>query len=626
MRLDSLLPFLYPRPSLPLKCHRPTNFVKGLDLACPKCRRQARRSSRSLHTTAPAIHDNGNENFHSASRESSVTLVHKGNNPVPPSSTSPRLNPQPNDYSRSIFLDRCTITVHAGNGGNGCVSFLREKYVNEGQPNGGDGGSGGNVWIQACQGHTSLHKLARGGIIRAERGKGGQGKTQGGAKGKDVVIEVPVGTVVKEIWRSDPVAEEEERRRELGEEAWEDTGLVGGEDKGTARRRSKWVLYPGMTPQDSTAEERPPMPPPRKSNIAMMQPQAPIRLDLSENMEKPMLLVAGGMGGLGNPHFATRAMGKPLFATKGGLATRLKLELELKLLADVGLVGLPNAGKSTLLRSISNSRTRVGSWAFTTLSPSIGTVILDNDQGRPLTADITNSRNPTHPPLKSFTVADIPGLIEGAHQDKGLGLGFLRHIERAGILAFVVSLGAGDAVTALQNLWKEVGAYEHLRDFQVNLDTQQSTSGSEFSPFSFPPTAENNTRQSNMSSNDQEYRDDLGSNTEEEHAIYRSFSFSSSSSSSSSSLPVNPPISSKPWFVIATKADLSPSTTQANFSRLQTYLAAVEAGTEPHPGRRKNAWRQKLAAIPVSALRGEGGEGVIRWIVGLLEGNGGART
>src|SRR5436190_11672803 len=179
-----------------------------------------------------------------------------------------------------------------------------------------------------------------------------------------------------------------------------------------------------------------------------MQPRAPIHLDISVHMDQPMLLAAGALGGLGNPHFVSRTNGRPKFATKGEGGLKLDLELELKLLADVGLVGLPNAGKSTLLRSITNSRARVGNWAFTTLSPNIGTVVTDSHSGRPLVQSASGRA-----PRSNFTIADIPGLIEGAHLDKGLGLGFLRHVERARILAFVIDLSAGDAVQVLKGLW-----------------------------------------------------------------------------------------------------------------------------------------------------------------------------
>ena len=465
------------------------------------------------------------------------------------------------------------------------MSFLREKYTDDGPPNGGDGGSGGNVWIQAVAGHTSLHKIARRGIIKAGRGIGGQGKSQGGSRGDDVLIQVPVGTVVREIWRSDPVAEEEEQIRLLG--GAEDLQSEAGSRR--AFKRDRWVLYPGVTPAEASTLELPGPPRPRKSNLAMLQPPAPITLDLSENMERPTLLIAGGMGGLGNPHFMSSSIPKPKYASKGELGARIKLEMELKLLADVGLVGLPNAGKSTLLRSISRSRTRVGDWAFTTLSPNIGTVVLDNNEGRPLIDSITSG----DVRMTNFTVADIPGLIEGAHEDKGLGLGFLKHIERARILAFVVDLSAGDAVLALQNLWKEVGEYEKLRDRELSEETENRVV--DWAGFG----------KSNACSRT------VSANGHDEDAL-----FDPEPSRVLEPLKL-PPISSKPWFVVATKADKDD--TQHAFANLQAYLQGVQDGTVPHPSGAKNAWKSRLAALPVSAIRGEGVKRIPEWTAALLD-------
>ncbi len=512
-----------------------------------------------------------------------------------PTSSAPQilhhLSPKPDDYSRSIFVDKCTLVVHAGSGGNGCASFLRDTHTPDGPPNGGDGGSGGNVWIQAVKGQTSLHKLARRGIVKAGRGIGGQGGSKGGARGEDVLVQVPIGTVVREVWRSDPSAEEEEKERvRLGTgETLEFETLQSARSRRSGEKRERWVYYPGAKAAEDTQITMPPPPKPRRSNLAMMAPPAPIELDLSEHMEKPMLVAAGAMGGLGNPHFASRETPKPKFASKGELGVRLTLELELKLLADVGLVGLPNAGKSTLLRSISNSRTRVGDWAFTTLSPSIGTVILDNHEGRPI---VRSESEDGKGPRTNFTIADIPGLVEDAHLDKGLGLGFLRHIERARILAFVVDLSAGDAVLALQNLWKEVGEYENLRNRELNEDTEQRMvewqSFGSGKPQSIPSD------------------DDEGEKMIIHPEPARELE------------PLKlPPISSKPWFVVATKADKGD--TQQNFADLQAYIKGVESGEIKHPSGRKNGWRNRIAAIPVSAIEGLGVSRIPAWVVALLD-------
>jgi len=408
--------------------------------------------------------------------------------------------------------------------------------------------------------------------LSAARGRNGQGKTQGGERGDDVLIQVPVGTIVREVRRHDPFEEESRASKTYG--ADKEHEEVDGVDNTRKWRREKWLLYPGAMPSSFTSADFPPLPRPRRSNLAMTQPGAPLYLDLDKPMESPLVIAAGAMGGLGNPHFVTKSIPRPKFATKGDSGMKIEVQLELKLLADVGLVGLPNAGKSTLLRSLSNSRARVGNWAFTTLQPNIGTVVLDDYKGRPDVGGMTN-----------FTIADIPGLIEDAHLDKGLGLGFLRHIERAGILAFVVDLNAGDAVAALKGLWKEVGQYELLRDRELNAETERRVE-------------ESRTMVKWKPVDLLEVEDVVGADPTVKLPPLRM-----------------PPISSKPWMVIATKADLKG--TEENFARLQEYLKEIGEGGD-HPSGRKNAWRKKLTAVPVSAINGEGVGRIPKAVVDLL--------
>lgn len=446
-------------------------------------------------------------------------------------------------------------------------------YIEEGPPNGGDGGSGGNIYIQAIEGLTSLHKLARRTVIRAGTGRNGKGKNRGGQRGEDVLLHVPVGTVVRELGRYDPVAEEMKRRKERRSAPDEDSevGLP-------SIRHDRWVLYPGSNPSDFLMTKFPNSPP-RRPAIAAMEPQAPIYLDLSRHMHGPMLLAAGAVGGLGNPHFASRTIIRPKFASRGEGGIRLDLAFELKLLADVGLVGKPNAGKSTLLRSLTNSRTRVGDWEFTTLTPSIGTVVLDDHKGRPLIESKGEA------PRTRFTIADIPGLIEDAHLNRGLGLGCLRHVERAGILAFVVDLSAGDPIQGLRTLWHELGQFQQLRDAERTSENEDPAC---------PPT----------------------------HGLPEL-----SEQRTHTPTPPNPfpsldplipqPIHTKPWFVVASKADLPG--TQDQFKKLVEYLADVENGVAPHPSGRDDAWKTKLQAVPVSAKRGEGVRRIPKLVVEYLD-------
>lgn len=554
------------------------------------------------------------------------------------------LNPAPDDYAAPKFADKAELTLYAGRGGNGCVSFLREAYHPDGPPNGGDGGAGGNVYIQAAYGETTLHKLARQSFIRAGKGKHGQGSAKGGTKGDDVIITVPVGTIVRELERYDPASEEainlkvfdaiqKERRKEkrLAEEAQrkqakekkaalaaqrmeeeldqddqaEEEIEEGFEARRSRRsnveqeveeeeepeeeededpRRHKWTLYPGLSKTDMKNAEFPKLP--RRTRL-YHQPPPTIHLDLSRPTEQPILLATGGIGGLGNPHFTSRAHPRPIFATKGDESVTMKIELELKLLADVGLVGLPNAGKSTLLRAMTNSRTRVGNWAFTTLQPNIGTVVLDKYSGRPAVS-ASNRRNPDGSEdlerRTRFTVADIPGLIEGAHLDRGLGIAFLRHVERAGVLAFVVDLGAGNAVKALNALWNEVGLYARMREEEeqdrgieanINWDLDPTTSHTPV------------------------------------HLL-------NADSVASTKPPAALDIAGKPWFVVATKADLPE--TKENFLELKDYLERITKGEAPHPSGVEKAWTKNCSAIPVSAINNQGVDRITHWTVGLLDG------
>ncbi|EEU40877.1 uncharacterized protein NECHADRAFT_32155 [Fusarium vanettenii 77-13-4] len=526
-----------------------------------------------------------------------------------------RLNPAPDDYAAPSFSDKAQLSLYAGRGGNGCISFLREAYLAEGPPNGGDGGHGGNVYIQAAHGETSLHKLARKRFIRAGRGKHGQGSAKSGTRGDDVIITVPVGTVVRELEREDPVAEEEmdmrlwrvqekarkkeerlaaaerQKREEEDEEVYEEEENEVEEEEEEEDQnpeRRKWLLYPGLSKTDVKQTVFPRLP---KRHRLYKQPPPKIHLDLSRPTPKPILLATGGIGGLGNPHFTSRAHPRPMFATKGEDAISMKVELELKLLADVGLVGLPNAGKSTLLRAITNSRTRVGNWAFTTLQPNIGTVVLDKYSGRPTIksyrrypAQMGLPEEIETEPRTRFTIADIPGLIEGAHLDRGLGIAFLRHVERAGVLAFVIDLAAGNAVKALDALWREVGLYAQMRDEEeadreidsrVDWDLESGMDG----PMNFPPEFETGLPDSTMTPALQ--------------------------------------IAGKPWFVVATKADLPE--TQSNFKELKEYLDGITKGDKPHPSGVENAWTKDCTAIPVSAINGQGVDRIVHWTVGLLD-------
>jgi len=249
------------------------------------------------------------------------------------------------------LVDEVEITVTAGNGGNGCIAFRREKFIPLGGPNGGDGGNGGDVWVQADENLNTLVDFRHETRFKAQRGENGMGSQMYGKAGEDKTIVVPVGTVVHNV----------------------DTDEIIG--------------------------------------------------DLTEHGQR-LLVARGGLGGLGNMHFKSSVNRTPRRATPGTEGETRGLRLELKLLADVGLLGFPNAGKSTFVRAVSAATPKVADYPFTTLYPNLGVVSVE--------------------PGRSFVIADIPGLIEGAADGAGLGHQFLRHLQRTHILLHIVDLAPFD--------------------------------------------------------------------------------------------------------------------------------------------------------------------------------------
>jgi GTP-binding protein len=250
-----------------------------------------------------------------------------------------------------MFVDKVKIKVKGGDGGNGCCSFRREKFVPKGGPDGGDGGNGGNVILESSENEQSLIDLSFVRHYEAGRGDNGKGKDLIGRTGQDVVVKVPVGTVITNI----------------------ETGELLGD-----------LNEPGMR----------------------------------------LTVAGGGSGGWGNRHFATSTNRAPRRCNPGTPGDELMIELELKTIADAGLVGYPNAGKSTLLGAVSNARPKVAPYPFTTLNPVVGVV--------------------EFPDYSRLSVADIPGLIDGASQNVGLGHEFLRHIERTALLVYVLDMSGID--------------------------------------------------------------------------------------------------------------------------------------------------------------------------------------
>ena len=273
-------------------------------------------------------------------------------------------------WDQQLFIDRTKIRIRGGDGGNGVTAFRREKFVPRGGPSGGDGGRGGDVWLEADAALNTLLHLRYNPEHTAERGRHGEGSNRSGRDGVDMIIRVPLGTQAFDA---------------------------------------------------ATGE---------------------LLCDLAEDGQR-WLAARGGRGGFGNAHFATSTNRAPRYHQEGSAGEERELQLELKLLADVGLVGFPNAGKSTLISTVSAAKPKIADYPFTTLEPHLGVVDLGD--------------------YRTFVIADIPGLIEGAHAGAGLGDRFLRHVERTKLLLHLVdvsSLSGRDAVRDYEMLNRELRAYD----------------------------------------------------------------------------------------------------------------------------------------------------------------------
>ena len=302
-----------------------------------------------------------------------------------------------------MFVDQVKVFAQAGKGGRGCVSFRREKFVPKGGPDGGDGGTGGSVYLKVDPNLATLLDYRYHTRWVAERGQHGKGKNMTGKSAEDVYLPLPAGTEVRDA----------------------DTGEILGE-----------LITPDQT----------------------------------------LLVAKGGRGGRGNQHFATPTHQSPREWEPGEAGEERRLELVLKLIADVGLLGEPNAGKSTLLSVISAARPKIADYPFTTLEPHLGVVGLSDN--------------------RSFVVADIPGIIEGAHEGKGLGLQFLRHIERTRILAFLIPIDAMDWQAEYDQLRGEIHAQA---DQSQRPDTARDRAHFNSSAFVRSPTAPRTPRSGSRS-------------------------------------------------------------------------------------------------------------------------------
>ena len=303
-----------------------------------------------------------------------------------------------------MFVDKAKVSLKAGKGGDGAVSFRREIYIPKGGPDGGDGGKGGDIIFKADKDTNSLVDFRFTPILEAANGKNGSGQRSAGRSGEDLIVKVPVGTSVYRLER-----EEYPRSRSIfadGANTERPSPVTTG-----ARERSENDGYPRV-----------------------------LVADLVQNGQEA-IIAHGGDGGFGNAHFKSSTRQAPLVAEVGEPGEEFEAELELKSMADVGLVGLPNAGKSTFLSVVSNAKPEIADYPFTTLTPHIGVATVDG---------------------KDLLIADIPGLIEGAAEGKGLGHDFLRHVDRTSVLLHLIDVYNNDAGEAYQTIRNELEKYSDL--------------------------------------------------------------------------------------------------------------------------------------------------------------------
>ncbi|HEY1170303.1 MAG TPA: GTPase Obg [Verrucomicrobiae bacterium] len=332
-----------------------------------------------------------------------------------------------------MFVDQVKIFARAGKGGKGCVAFHREAYITKGGPSGGNGGRGGDVIIEADHDRNNLIEQYYKPRLLAEHGEAGMGKGMDGHAGKDLIIKVPCGTMIWQLPDTEtpidtksvaPVSEEDEDEEDEEEEAADEKKSPQPMKLATASRQP--IRYQGKERAIEISYDDEDEDAPRKlsdQHAAASIEGAELVADLTEHGQR-FILCKGGRGGLGNRNFATSARQTPRFAQPGEVGTEGNYLFELRTMADVGLVGYPNAGKSTLLTAISRAKPKVAPYPFTTLHPQPGIVEF---------AD-----------YKRITVCDIPGIIEGAHNNVGLGHEFLRHIKRCKVLVILLDMAGSD--------------------------------------------------------------------------------------------------------------------------------------------------------------------------------------
>ncbi len=322
-----------------------------------------------------------------------------------------------------MFVDTAKVSLKAGKGGDGAVSFRREIYIPKGGPDGGDGGKGGDIIFRADKDTNTLIDFRFTPILEAENGKNGSGSRSAGRSGKDLIVEVPIGTVIY--------------RLEKGQNPSTSIEQARAKSKESSRDEYETEISAQSRLDDADFARRAMSRKERDSGLSRI-----LIADLTEDGQEA-IIAKGGDGGFGNAHFKSSMRQAPLIAEVGEPGEEFEAELELKSMADVGLVGLPNAGKSTFLSVISNAKPEIADYPFTTITPNLGVATIDD---------------------KDLLIADIPGLIEGASEGKGLGHDFLRHVDRTAVLLHLIDIYNDDAGEAYQTIRTELNKYSDLKD------------------------------------------------------------------------------------------------------------------------------------------------------------------
>ncbi|EGC34989.1 hypothetical protein DICPUDRAFT_16626, partial [Dictyostelium purpureum] len=380
------------------------------------------------------------------------------------------------DYSRLSFIDKIRVNVKAGDGGDGGISFYRAKYIPEGPPDGGNGGNGANVIIRADLDNNNLSHLKKNYV--GKHGGKGLGERRAGGTGEDIVLRVPVGTVIRELYKPEDAAEHDDETIISKKDPRYDPESPEFEPNLYLKALSS-PLVDGKINDETNVIDHLGGKGSSESSLKLRDTSKIWQVSKEIDMDEPgkeLVICKGGHGGKGNANFSSGSNRSPDYSEPGTKGEIKYIELELKIIADFGLVGFPNAGKSTLLSVISNAIPNIKSYAFTTMNPYVGTIDFigsnninnnsNNNNNNNISLSRRRRKQKLEPTIDVASIADLPGILEGAHLNLGLGLGFLRHIERTKAIVYVIDMSNSNvpAFWDGKKLKVKPNRYSHLTD------------------------------------------------------------------------------------------------------------------------------------------------------------------